>query len=136
MAKGAYLLVSLPASAATWGGANTVGCSAWALKDTLTAPVALDAAWIAGSLDANNYCSFATALSANTAYGVRLLGSSATAGVHAPVALSTWNTNTAADKGPRIDGNPVFDTVVVVADPAGTFAVEAVLPVVEGETTN
>jgi len=124
--------ITLPA-AATWAGST---CHAWPVGTSLTAPVAGDASWIAGALDANSYCSWASALSAGKAYGVRVYGSSAAAGVHAPVALSTWNTNTAADKGPRIDGNPVFDSVVVVADPTGTFTLEATKPVVEGETTD
>lgn len=127
--------VSLP-GAATWAGASSAGCKAWALGNTLTAPVAGDAAWISGNYDANGYCNFGAALSANKAYGMTLLGSSATAGVHAPVALSTWNTATSADKGPAIDGNPVFDSVVVIADSTGAFTVEATKPVVEGETTD
>jgi len=127
--------VSLP-GAATWAGASTSGCNAWPLGNTLTAPAAGDAAWIAGNYDANGYCSWGAALSANKAYGVQLLGASATAGVHAPVALSTWNTATSTDKGPRIDGNPVFDSVVVIADSTGAFTVEAIKPVVTGETTD
>lgn len=125
--------ISLPA-AATWPGASS--CYAWPLGNTLTAPIAGDASWIVGALDSNGYCSWASALSASKAYGVRLYGSSASAGVHAPVALSTWNTNTAADEGPRIDGNPVFDSVVVIADSTGAFTLEATKPVVEGETTD
>jgi len=128
--------ITLPAAAATWvAGVST--CNAWALGSSLTAPVAGDAAWLVGALDANDYCSWSVALSANKAYGVQLTGSAAAVGVHAPVDLSTWNTNVATNKGPKIDGNPVFDTVVVIADSTGEFAIEATKPtVVAPETTD
>jgi hypothetical protein len=115
----------------------------WAVPLTLTAPVANDAAWIDGTLSSTGYCSWESALSANKAYGVQMLvgtAGSASAGVHAPVALSTWNTDTggvSTDKGPRIDGNPVFDSVVVIIDSVGTFEIAATLPtVVAPETVN
>jgi len=60
-------------------------------------------------------CGFGSELKAHTAYALELAGTGAdTAGAFAPVTMHT-RMNTAADAGPVLDTNNVFDQIVVDA---------------------
>lgn len=113
--KAGYLKVSLPS---TLTHVFTT-CNAWKLGTTLKAP---KTGLIVGTVS-TGYCTFASDLSANTAYGVALGRTAATGaeGVHAPIGLQT-RMNALSNNGPVLDNNPVFDSAVVLAA-AGTMTV-------------
>jgi len=109
----------------------------WAVAAGSLANPAVAGAAATGTFSGTNpwYCSFATALAAETAYGLALgaAGSTATAGIYAPVALQTrMNTATGATVfGPVLDSNPVFDSVAV-----GAASVELGLAVTKTATAD
>ena len=87
-----YLKVTLPSGVFSSGPSS---CHAWEVTTTLDAPASLSSSWNLGTY-ALGYCSFTTALSAGTTYGVRLTGGVPCAvGVFAPVVLSTTLTDSA-----------------------------------------
>jgi hypothetical protein len=60
-------------------------------------------------------CTFASALTANTAYGMEIVGAAmAASGTWAPVTMET-RMNKVADAGPVMDVNRVFDSMNVQA---------------------
>jgi hypothetical protein len=66
---------------------TVTSCSHWTLSaGSLGEAPTTDTGTLSGS-SPTYYCSFETALAANTAYGLALVGSGAAAGIHAPVAL-------------------------------------------------
>jgi hypothetical protein len=109
---GGFLKVDLPATLTH----TPTSCSHWAVAAGSLGEAPTTAT---GTILANSptfYCSFATALSADTAYGLALAGSStAQVGVYAPVGLSTRMNSATSNIGPVFDTNQVFDSVAVSA---------------------
>jgi hypothetical protein len=68
---------------------TVTSCSHWTLSaGSLGEAPTTDTGTLSDSSSSPTYyCSFETALEANTAYGLALVGSGAAAGIHAPVAL-------------------------------------------------
>lgn len=111
-----YLRIGIPSASGftPTGGALTSGVHVWALTTSFAVPTTVANAGTCGSF-ANNQmdCTFATALAANTAYGMVVPGATmATTGTWAPVTLET-RMNDDADAGPVMDVNRVFDAIVV-----------------------
>jgi len=68
---------------------------------------------------------------------MQMVATTPVAGIFAPIAMSTWMSSDTTVHGPTMDSNPVFDSIVTVADPTGTFTVELTLPTVTSpETVN
>jgi hypothetical protein len=109
-----YLNVGIPSAS----GLTPSAGNAWTLADSWTAPTTVENAGTCGSYtNGVIQCTFASALAAETAYGVELTGAATTTvGSFAPVTMQT-RMNNAANAGPIIDTNRVFDQVVVSAAP-------------------
>jgi len=110
---GGFLKVDLPSGL----GHTPTSCSHWAVTagSLGEAPTTATQTIPTGSTP-TFYCSFETALSANTAYGLALAGeANAVSGVYAPVGLSTRMNSVTTNIGPVFDTNQVFDSVAVSA---------------------
>jgi hypothetical protein len=114
----AYMYVTLPSAHVPTIATPSV-IHAWALTTSLTPPTTASnlgtCTWSAPLLK----CTFASALTAGTSYGLAIPGSGAVAGSFAPVAIET-RMNNLATAGPVMDINRVFDSVNVDAT-APTF---------------
>jgi hypothetical protein len=112
-----YLLVGIPAGA-TFTPTGT-GVHAWALTTSLAVPAKSSNAGTCAF--ANNVldCTFASALTKNTAYGMVIPGdANAKVGQWGPVSMETrMNKLTQNTNGPVMDVNRVFDTINVAAAP-------------------
>merc|ERR1712110_1399777 len=108
-----YLMVGIPSGASYTPTA--AGVHVWPLTTSFAVPAtAVNAGTCAWGTNVLS-CTFATALTANTAYGMEIVGGAmAAAGTWAPVTMET-RMNNAADAGPVMDRNRVFDSMNVVA---------------------
>jgi hypothetical protein len=125
-----YLRVGIPSGSSYTP--STTGVVAWPLTTSFTVPttgtIAGTCAW------ANNVlaCTFASALTKSTAYGLTMSGSGAVVGAHAPVTMET-RMNNLATAGPVMDRNRVFDSINVAAA-AGTITLAATKITATGAT--
>jgi hypothetical protein len=108
-----YLNVGIPSAS----GLTPSAGNAWTLADSWTAPTTVENAGTCAFANNVMSCTFASALSAGVAYGLELtVAATTTVGAFAPVTMQT-RMNNAADAGPIIDTNWVFDQIVVSAAP-------------------
>lgn len=123
--KGGYLEITFPSSSFT-----PTSCHAWSLTGAANLKYPGDKATtrilgtIAGSAP-TFYCTWASALSGGTAYGIHFdaAASTLTAGQYAPVALESHaGKGASAYNGPVIDSNSAFDAITV-APVANTFTI-------------
>lgn len=125
-----YLVVTLPS-----GASHTVTATAvhvWALTTSFAVPTTVTNL---GTCDVTSNvvaCTFASALTKNTAYGMVMPGSGAVAGIWAPISMET-RMNKLATAGPVMDVNRVFDVVAVDAA-APTIAIAAAKITATGAT--
>jgi hypothetical protein len=134
--SGAYLKVTLPETLSHVPEA----CHHWEVDSgSLASPTpytfgtTTNSGTLSSGVSGTYYCSFATELSANTAYALALPRSTSTAkaGVYAPVALTTRMNKETTNIGPVLDANPVFDSVAV-----GVAAVDFTLTVTKSAAIN
>lgn len=127
-------MIGLPSGAGFVPTIPAVGVHAWALSTTLDAPTTMTnkgaCTWGSNTLK----CSFASALTKMTAYGVAIPGASGAvvAGTWAPVTMQT-RMNNLAIAGPVMDTNWVFDSINTAAT-AKTYTVTQKAFLKTGET--
>jgi len=105
------MLIGLPTGASHTPAVTTTSFPhVWPLTTSLTPPTTVvnkgTCTWSSPTLK----CSFATALTKNTAYGLAMPGSGAVVGSWAPITIST-RMNNLATAGPVMDTNRVFDSI-------------------------
>jgi hypothetical protein len=109
-----YLVVGLPSGASHTVTITTTGIHVWALTTSFAVPTT---ATNAGSCEFSSNvlkCTFASALTKNTAYGMVMPGTGAVAGIWAPITMET-RMNKLATAGPVMDVNRVFDVIATDA---------------------
>merc|ERR1712157_285227 len=112
-----YLRVGLPSAAGFTPdvAAATARIHVWALETSFAVPATVTNAGTCAFSNNVLDCTFASALTANTAYGMEIKGGAMGAvGSWAPVTMMT-RMNNAADAGPVMDVNKVFDAIVTQA---------------------
>jgi hypothetical protein len=127
-----YLVVGLPSGASHTVTITTTGIHVWALTTSFAVPTT---ATNAGSCEFSSNvlkCTFASALTKNTAYGMVMPGTGAVAGIWAPITMET-RMNKLATAGPVMDVNRVFDVIATDAA-APTIAIAATKITATGAT--
>jgi hypothetical protein len=107
-----YLMVGMPTGASHTPSGT--GVHVWALATSFAVPATATNAGTCSWSSPTLSCTFASALTKKTAYGMAIPGTGAVVGMFAPITMKT-RMNNIVSAGPVLDTNHVFDAIATAA---------------------